>query len=253
MTESLLLFTRRILPAQLRHWLGKQQRSFRCWPPVGWVRFGNLRRVIPVSRVFGSDRGECIDRYYIDKFLARYATDIRGSVLEVADNVYTMRYGGDRVIRSDVLHVQDGNPRATIVADLTAGECIPPDQFDCIIITQTLQFIYDLRAAVRTLHRILKPGGVVLATFPGISQISRYDMDRWGDLWRFTTRSARRTFEEAFLPADITISSYGNVLAANAFLQGLAADELRREELDYYDRDYELLITARAVKTKGLP
>src|SRR6266566_7424830 len=140
MTESLLLFTRRILPAQLRCWLGKQQRSFRCWPPVGWVRFGDLRRVIPVSRVFGSDRGECIDRYYIDTFLARYATDIRGSVLEVADNVYTMRYGGDHVTRSDVLHVQDGNPRATIVADLTAGECIPPDQFDCIIITQTLQF-----------------------------------------------------------------------------------------------------------------
>jgi hypothetical protein len=65
--------------------------------------------------VFGSERGECIDRYYIEKFLAQCAQDIHGSVLEIANNAYTMRFGGDRVIQSDVLHVQDGNPRATIV------------------------------------------------------------------------------------------------------------------------------------------
>jgi len=250
MTESLLLFTRRILPAQLRHWLGKQQRSFRCWPPVGWVQFGSLRRLQPVSRVFGFDRGQCIDRYYIENFLARYAQDIHGSVLEVANNAYTMRYGGARVTQSDVIHVKEDNPRATIVADLSSSNSIPLNTFDCIIFTQTLQFIYDLRAAVLTLHRILKPGGVLLATMSGISQISRYDMDRWGDYWRFTSLSARRLFEEVFLPADVTVRSYGNVLAANAFLHGLATEELRQEELDYDDPDYELLITVRAVKAE---
>ena len=108
-----------------------------------------------------------------------------------------------------------------------------------------------MRAAIVALHRILKPGGVLLATFPCISQISRYDMDRWGEYWRFTTRSAQRLFEEAFLPTNVSVESYGNVLAANALLHGLAAEELRHQELDHQDPDYQLLITVRAVKSKG--
>jgi SAM-dependent methyltransferase len=102
--------------------------------------------------------------------------------------------------------------------------------------------------AVRTVHRILRPGGVVLVTVPGISKISRYDMDRWGYYWSFTTQSARRLFEVAF-PADhVEVYAHGNVLAAIGFLHGLAVEEFSRKELDYEDPDYELLITLRAVK-----
>jgi len=41
------------------------------------------------------------------------------------------------------------------------------------VFTQTLHLIYDVRSAIRTLHRVLKPGGVLLATFPGISQTEK--------------------------------------------------------------------------------
>jgi SAM-dependent methyltransferase len=239
-----------LLPAPARRWLRAKQRRLEQWPPVGFVRFGSLRRLQPISRVFGFDRGLCIDRYYIENFLSRYAEDIRGHVLEIGEDTYTRRFGGDRVARSDVLHVQEGNPKATVVADLTCADSIPSDTLDCIIFTQTLQFIYDVRAAIRHLYRILKPGGVLLATLPGISQISRYDMDRWGDYWRFTTLSARRLFEEIFPPGSVTVRAYGNVLAAVAFLHGLSAEELRREELDYHDPDYELIITVRTVKPR---
>ncbi len=247
-----LLFStgRAILPAPLRRWIKLLWRKSNLWPPVGWVRFGSLRRVTPISRIFGFDRGQCIDRYYIENFLARNAKDIRGCVLEIGDNTYTRRFGGELVTESQVLHVQEGNPRATIVADLTSSNPIASDSFDCVILTQTLQFIYDTRAAIRTLYRILKPGGILLATFAGISQISRYDRERWGDYWRFTTLSARRLFEEAFPTTHIKVEAYGNVLAAGAFLQGLAAEDLRREELDHRDPDYEVLITVRAVKSK---
>ena len=244
------MITRRTLSVTVRHWLRATQQRLTQWPPVGMVRFGSLRRLEPISRVFGFDRGLCIDRYYIEEFVSRYAEDIRGHVLEIGDNTYTKRFGGEQVTKSDVLHIQEGNPHATIVADLTCADHIPSDTFDCIIFTQTLQLIYDARAAIRTLRRILKPGGVLLATFPGISQISRYDMDRWGDYWHFTTLSTRRLFEEAF-PADhIEVKAYGNVLAAIAFLHGLATEELRKEELDYYDPDYEVIITVRAVKSQ---
>jgi len=148
-----------------------------------------------------------------------------------------------------VLHAVSGNPKATIVADLTSDNDIASDSFDCIIATQTLQFIYDVRASIRTLHRILKPGGVLLATIPGISQISRYDMQRWGEYWRFTTRSAQKLFEEGFPLSNLSIEAHGNVLAASALLQGLAVEDVRHEELNYRDPDYEVLITVRAVKS----
>jgi SAM-dependent methyltransferase len=211
------------------------------------VSFGCLRRLTPISREFGFDRGLPVDRYYIENFLARQADDILGRVLEIGDNSYTRKFGGDRVTKSDVLHVVEGNPKATIVADLTSADHIPSDSFDCFILTQTLQFIYDVRAALKTLYRILKPGGVVLATFGGISQIAN---DQWGDYqcWGFTTLSARRLFEEVFPTANVKVETYGNVLAAISFLQGLAVEELCQEELEHCDHNYELIITVRAMK-----
>lgn len=226
-------------------------RRLSVWPPVGRVQFGSLRRTTPISRLFGLDRGErerCIDIVFIERFLHAHQSDIHGSVLEIGDDRYTARFGGANVNRSDVLHVQPGGAGATIVADLTSADAIASDSFDCIICTQTLQFIYDVHAAVRTLHRILRPGGVLLASFTGISQISRYDMDRWGDYWRFTTASARRLFEECW-PADhVTVQTEGNALLAIAYLHGLTVDELRPEDLEARDDDFQLVITVRAVK-----
>jgi SAM-dependent methyltransferase len=226
----------------------KWLRRLGRWPPRGAIRFGALRRSTPVGRVFGFDRGQPIDRFYIERFLAAHAGDIRGTVLEVAGNDYALRFGQDRVTRCDVLHVEAGHPGATIVADLADATGVPSDAFDCIICTQTLQHVYPVRDAVSTLHRLLKPGGVLLATVPGISQISRFDMDRWGDYWRFTTLSARRLCEEHFSPAKVSIEAHGSVLTAVAFLHGLAAEDLRSEELHHHDADYELVITARGVK-----
>jgi SAM-dependent methyltransferase len=229
-------------------WLRRRVRRWRARPPVGWARLGSLGRVTPISRVFGLDRGACIDRYYIERFLARHAADVRGRVLEVGDDRYIRAFGGDRVRQGDVLHVEAGNPQATIVADLQRAPEIPSDTYDCIILTQTLQFIPDPAAAVAALHRILRPGGVLLATCSGISQISRHDMDRWGEYWRFTSLGLRRLLEAAF-PADrLSVEAYGNVLAAVAFLHGLAQQELPPGALDHRDPDYELVVTARAVK-----
>jgi SAM-dependent methyltransferase len=249
--DVMLVMARRILPLSVRHWLWAMCKGIDYTTPVGWVRFGSLRRVTPVSREFGYDRGLPIDRYYIERFLAAHASDIRGNVLEIADDAYTRRFGGDRVSRSDVLHVVEGHPNATIVGDLTCADHIPSASFDCVILTQTLQLIYDVAAALRTVRRILKPGGAVLATAPGISPISRYDMERWGCFWAFTSRSTRRLFQEVFPATAISIETHGNVLTASAFLYGLAAEELQQRELDACDPDYELIITVRAVRPTG--
>ncbi len=218
------------------------------WPPVGLVRFGNLRRIRPISEVWGSDRGQPVDRYYITGFLDRHSADIRGRVFEIGTDEYTQRFGGDKVESSEVLHVAEQRDKVTIIGDLTNADNIPGDRYDCFILTQTLQVIYDVPAAIRTAYRILKPGGVLLATIPGISKISRYDMDRWGHFWSFTTRSAGRLFGDVFPADSISIEAHGNVLTTAAFLFGLSSEELKPQELDYHDPDYEMLITVRAVK-----
>lgn len=239
------------LPASAQSWLGTQWQAFTRRLPIGWVRFGNLPRLTPFSRHFGFDRGRPVDRYYIENFLARHADDIRGHVLEVADATYTHRLGGDSVTQSEVLHVSTGNSIATIVADLTDAPQILSDTFDCIILTQTLLFIYDIRTAIKTVYRILKPGGVLLATVPGITQICREAMEQYGQYWSFTTLSARRLFEEVFSEGQVEIQAHGNVLTASAFLYGLVTEDLRQAELDYHDPDYEVTITIRAVKPQG--
>jgi SAM-dependent methyltransferase len=235
---------RRVLPVAARRNIAR----LLCWPPIGWVRFGNLRRLKPISRYWGSDRGLPVDRYYIEQFLMAHAEDVRGRVLEIKDDLYASRFGGARITALDILHAEAGHPTATLVADLTNAAHLPDAMFDCIILTQTLHLIYDTRAALATLHRILKPGGVLLATVSGISKISREDMDRWGHHWSFTSRSARRLFDEFFAPPHVHVEAHGNVLAAISFLHGLASNELKPAELDFADPDYEVLIAIRAVK-----
>ena len=248
LADRWMLATRALVPASLKRWIRKEQHRYSMRPPLGWVRFGTFRRLAPISPIFGLDRGQPVDRYYIDTFLRKHCADIRGHVLEIGEPSYTRQYGGDRVIRSYVLHAVPGNPEATLVGDLVTGQGIPQATFDCMILTQTLLVIYDVRAAIATVFAALKPGGVLLATACGISQISRYDMERWGDYWRFTTLSARLLLEEFFPAENVFVEAYGNVYSAIALLHGLAAEELSQEKLDHRDRDYEVLITLRAVK-----
>jgi SAM-dependent methyltransferase len=221
-------------------------------PAVGKVNFGELRRVKPISRVWGGDRGLPIDRYYLEKFLSTYAHDVQGRVLEVGDNTYTKKFGGQRVTQSDIVHTESDHPNITFVADFANAPHLPSDAFDCVICTQTLQYIPNLTAAVCTLYRILKPGGILLVTVPGISQIYRDKSNRWVDYWRLTTLSARWLFNEVFGATQVSVTAYGNVLAAIAFLHGLAAEELQTRELDHLDPKYELLITIRAAKARTI-
>ena len=217
-------------------------------PGIGSVRLGDLDRLTPVSRDYGFDRGTPIDRVYIERFLAAHAGDVRGRVLEVAGNDYTLRYGGERVTRGDVLHPTEGNPRATVIADLAKPTPSLEGRYDCIICTQTLQYVYEVGAAVTQLHLWLKRGGVVLASVPGIAQVSREDMEQTGDYWRFTGASVRRMFANEFGAAAVDVEVHGNVLAALAFLHGIAAEEL--DEAAFFDADpqFHMLMTVRAVR-----
>jgi SAM-dependent methyltransferase len=250
--DRVIDLAKQVVPKRTRGWIVEQQRTHRLqWPRAGSVDLGALRRLTPISPIFGLDRGMPIDRHYIEQFLSAHRSDIRGRCLELGDAFYITKFG-DAQAQADVLHYTAGNPEATIVADLTDAPHIPSDTFDCIIFTQTLQMIYDFHAALETLHRILKPGGVLLLTTHGISKIGRrLGTDDWGEYWHFTAQSMAALGAEHFPGAEIAVATSGNVLAATAFLHGLAAEELSAAELDHVDPDFEVVVTVRARKALG--
>jgi SAM-dependent methyltransferase len=211
------------------------------------VRFGDLRRTTPIAGDFGYGRGGPVDRYYIEAFLAGHAADIRGRVLEVGDDAYSRRFGGARVTHADVLHVDPETPGATIIGDLADHGTLPDEAFDCIVLTQTLHLVYDFEAALRNVRRALVPGGVLLLTVPGISNV---DGGEWGSSWHysFTPHSVAQMCARCLDGFDVEVTSSGNVLAAVAFLHGLGRDELSQSELDDLHTEYALIHGVRAVK-----
>ncbi|MBW2045873.1 MAG: methyltransferase [Deltaproteobacteria bacterium] len=206
-----------------------------------------LRKVTPISEEYGFERGAPIDRYYIEEFLKKNKSDIKGTVLEIMDREYTVRFGGRRVRNSDVLDVDINNKKATIYADLRDRRALPEEKYDCVILTQTLHFIDDYNSVISNVYGVLKKNGVLLCTVPSVSRIDSYFGEE-GDFWRFTKASARYIFQKAFAKDKLHIDAYGNVLADICFLKGLSAEEITKKELDYYDKYFPLLICVRAVK-----
>jgi SAM-dependent methyltransferase len=206
---------------------------------------GTIRRTTPLSDHYGRERGTPIDRYYIERFLAEERSAIRGRVLEVRNREYTERFGS-AVEHTDVLDIDPANHDATIVADLAAADAIPSDRFDCFVLTQTLQYVYELEAAVGHVHRILRPGGTVLCSVPTVSRIDRLALD--SDYWRLTAAACSRLFADAFAGGDVEVRAHGNVLTSLAFLVGMAAEELTSRQLERDDPFFPLLVTVRATK-----
>jgi FkbM family methyltransferase len=219
--------------------------------PIGSDRSNDhYIRTEPLSRKFGLDIGHSIARHYIDEFIASHRDLIRGRVLEIGDNHYTRTFGSN-VTESFVL-TADATAGDAIEGDLASGRNVPSEFFDCFICTQTLQCIFEMEQALCNSVGCLAPGGTLLLTVSGISQISRYDFERWGEYWRYTTEGIESLFRKIAPEADIKVSSRGNLAAAQAYLDGCPVERLSDDVLKIDDPDYQLIVTA-AIKLPEPP
>jgi hypothetical protein len=208
----------------------------------------NLRNTTPISDVFGYDRGtQSIHRYYIDKFIEENGNKVKGKVLEVGDSTYMDKYKEQITLPRIITYRDTGQPNS-FVGDLTNLDALPPSKFDCFICTQTFNFIYDFKTAIRGAAHVLNKNGFLIATVSGIQQISQYDASRWGDYWRFTKQSSANLFSEVFGKGNVSIKTYGNVLSSVAALEGLTSIELNTSELNFHDPNYEVIIGILAKK-----
>jgi len=212
------------------------------------IIFSDLTRTTPISSKFGMDRGTPIDRYYVESFLNDNRQYVAGSILEVGECRYSKQFASGKTIQCHALCYSGNQTDESIIGDLTHPATLPLGVYDCFICTQTLNFIYNVKAAIEGSYHLLKPGGVMLATVAGITQVSRYDMERWGDFWRFTPLSVMRLFSDVF-GESVKVYSFGNVLASTALLQGIAVEDLPNKSLlNYQDEDYPVVISIIARK-----
>ena len=226
--------------ADYRHWYVERIRN------STWINHIMNMPLVPVSRNFGFDRGAAIDRYYIEKFIEAHKDCIHGDVMEIGDLRYTKKYATN-IKNSYTLHVKGWGENA-IKGDFVTGEGIRENMVDCLIFTQTLQHIYDIPSTIKNIYKILKPGGRILMTNGVIAQLSLYDYHNWGEYWRFTDQSMRKILCEVFDEDKVTVSSYGNVKTAVAFLLGLCVEDLSETDFEFKDEQYPMVVTAVAEK-----
>lgn len=223
-------------------------RAFRRLAPgrrFPGARLGMAMGMAPTANDWFA-RGMPVHRYYLERFLAERAGDIRGHCLEFQEDSYTSRFGGSRAQKVDILHKENDahSAHATLVADLTAPNDIPSDTFDCIICTYVLHLVFELERFVAELHRILAPDGVLLVAVPNIT----IWYPRYPELWRFTPEGLRRLLARSFGEQRVQACSYGNSLTAAGELRGLVVGDFAPAELNENDERYGLVTCARAVK-----
>jgi SAM-dependent methyltransferase len=211
---------------------------------LGFPRWGNLRRVRPFSDNFGFDRGTPLDRYYLHEFLRRHRAYITGRVLEIQNSGYTLRFGHDL----DETHTLDINPlfAPTYLCDLAhIDDCVPEGHYDCFLLPNTLCVLRDIERCLRNALRIVRPGGVILASTAALVPLTSDMPDYWhlsADGWRELTR-------RAWPNTTIQVEAHGNCLAAVAAMLGLAHEELDPAELDVFDARFPVLVTLFGQRT----
>jgi hypothetical protein len=195
----------------------------------------------PLSDWYGFDRGTPIDRPYIEAFLAAHAADVRGRVLEVKSDDYARRFGGARVRAVDVVDVDADNAHATLVADLNVAGALEPSAYDCVLLTQTLQFLTP-SIALPQLYAALVPGGVLLVTTSALTRQETPDTDRWR-----LPPAGLLDLLLTWLPpeAEVQVEGRGNAVAAAASLLGMVVQELSPAQLAPVDWRFPVVSLAR--------
>lgn len=204
----------------------------------GLPRWGNLRRTRPFSANYGFERGQPIDRHYLHTFLESHRPLIAGDVLEVQGTSYTERFGHD-LTRVDCFDV-DPRFAPTFLCDFAHADGVIPDRaYDCLLLPNTLPHFRELDRCLATAVRVVRPGGVILASAAGVLPLT----GDAPDYWRLTPDGWREKLSAAWPGATLDVRGHGNCLAAVGAQLGLAFEELSAAELDVQDPRFPVLTT----------
>lgn len=161
-------------------------------------------------------------------------------MLEIGDRHYTELYGSENA-QSYVLHFEEGSCQEPydFFGNLITGTGLTQDFYDCIILTQVLNFVEDITYTADHLINALKPGGKILLSVSGISTICRYDMEIYGQYWNFTDKSIKNMFSKNNTKCDVF--TRGNCKVACAFCRGCHIRSLKNQNWNMLMRTFRWL------------
>ncbi|HEX4805276.1 MAG TPA: methyltransferase domain-containing protein, partial [Conexibacter sp.] len=231
--------------------LGAKLRRPRAAAAAEADPWGDLRRLEPLSPFWGGERGLCVDRRFIERFLEAHADDVHGRVLAYHDARYATRYGRHRLRACDVLDADATNPAATVIADLQRAPDLESGAYDCVLLPHVLQLLEEPAAAIAECARVLRPGGTLLTTVPAAGRVEAGGPRT--DCWRFSPAGLAELLARPFGAEQVEVAGHGGVDATLALLAGLAAEEVEDAagaSLEGGAGEAPLVIVARAVKAR---
>lgn len=173
---------------------------------------------------------------------------IKGDCLEVQAPLYLSKLDNNNIRSKTILDIVENNKDATLIGDMRNLSNVADNSYDTLIVTQTFHLIDDLNSAIKECYRILRKGGVLIATFPALSRIDP-DSGEDNDNWRLTPAGCKTMFGTYFGKENTEITPFGNALAGWAFWIGLAQEELPSTTLlDKYDPMFPVSSGIKAFK-----
>jgi hypothetical protein len=158
-------------------------------------------------------------------------------VLEIQGPAYARRFG-QALVRIDTIDI-DSAFSPTFLCDLAEADVIPSNVYDCFLLPATLQGLKDIEACLRHALRVVRPGGVILATTAAFAPL----MPDVPDYWRMSAAGWQELAARCWPGCHVDVHAYGNCLAATASMMGLAAEELTEAELDADDPRYPVVVS----------
>lgn len=189
------------------------------------------------------DRGTPIDRFYIEKFVKSKRKYISGNIYEIGDDFYSKKYAQPHS-KFTVLTYKENEPFAKHNINFNKKNSHLYNTADCLIVVQTLNFLYNTKNAISEIRNILKYDGCAIITVSSITPVSLYDYKRWGDFWRFTDMALRELLLEFFSIEEIEIRSFGNYDSTMFYLSGACAEEVNESILNHIDPEFGLGLVA---------
>lgn len=128
-----------------------------------------------------------------------------------------------------------------IVCDLAEADSsvIPDNSYDCFLLPYTLLVVRNLEPALRNALRVVRPGGVILATTALLVPV----LAEYPEYWRMTPAGWSELLRRTWPGCELRVEAHGNYMVALAAMLGLAQEELTTKELERHDPRYPVLIT----------
>jgi SAM-dependent methyltransferase len=144
-----------------------------------------------------------LSAHFLNRDLRHWLPLLRGRVLDVGCGrrpYQALLSGADEVISIDVA----ANPRADVRVAPDASWPFAKGSFDVVLMTQVMEYVDDVGTVMAEIHRVLKPGGRAVVSFPFL-----YNEHGMCDRLRLT---ARRTFAEFNVLAVVRQGGFGSTL-----------------------------------------